>query len=887
MKTTLSTAQWQKLHALFDQAESLEPTATAALIASTRTEDAQIAESLSAMLAAHHQWQSRTSAAVAGLMEAAVPTAVGTQLGAYRLIKEIGRGGMGVVYLGERSDGQVQQQVAIKVLHTQNLDANTRSRFQREREILARFDHPGIARLLDVGESTSAEPYYVMEYLRGLPIDAHCDQHKLSVRERLQLFQSVCAAVQYAHAQLILHRDIKPSNVIVDAAGVPRLIDFGIAKPIQLLDVEHARQTATHQRYFSPVNAAPEQIRGDAVAVTCDVYQLGTLLHELLCGRPIFSVEGASISALEKKISSITPELPSVVAAESTDQAAQARGFLNARGLSRRLRGDLDAIVQRALRKEPHTRYASVEQLSQDIERHLQDQPVIGRRGNRWYQLSRFVKRNWQAVAVVAAGVAAAAVFTFLLHRQVQQTVAEKDRAVVASKRAEAVTEFLLETFRSGDPAVAKRINAPIGEALKRAHGLIDSKLTTEPLTRAQVLSALADIYDSLGEFAIAEQYSMQALTLFESQVAPSAVNKSESMSSVDANLINTQMRKTAYILNHNSKFEAFQAMVDRLRVFEAEHYPDQPRLWQSQLLEARALWQVDVERACKKGEALVTELMTAPLIDIDALGESLGFIGKSCRVPDEVAADKRLTQLNAAISLIASKKGDDDTQLMELTLGKASLMRLKGEADEAIAILQNLRLRQERIFGPESLSVANTCLVLGDALNKTKRFQEAVTTLKRAHKIYQTVHGDAPNGDLAAVANNLAISYGWGKVDPSKEMEWRAKAYEIGLIAFGPNSRNVGSFATDYGALLRRDGQYEKAEPILRIARTNMSMETSYGFMARLNLAMVLAQKKLWQEVRVLVAECEAGDPAYRQDPYFKADWDNLRAELARQGQP
>ncbi len=871
LKTTLSTAQWQKLQTLFEQAERLEPSAAQALIAGIATEDALLADSLNAMLAAHYQWQSRTGVAIDGLVEASAPTAVGMQLRAYRLAKEIGRGGMGVVYLGERSDGQVQQQVAIKVLHRLHLDTNTRARFQREREMLAVFDHPGIARLLDAGESAAGEPFYVMEYLRGLPIDAHCNQYQLGIRERLQLFQRICAAVQYAHAQLILHRDIKPSNVIVDAAGLPKLIDFGIAKNMQFLSSKSARQTATHQRYFSPANAAPEQLRGEAISVTCDVYQLGTLLHELLCGRAIFSLEGASVSELENQICTLTPDMPSVVAGAISLAAAQARGLPSALALSRALRGDLDAIVQRAVRKEPRLRYASVEQLSQDIDRYLDDQPVLARRGNRSYRLSRFAKRNWRSLTVIAAGMTAVAVFSTLLQRQVRQTIVEKDRAVLASKRATAVTEFLLETFRSGDPAVAKRSAAPIGEALQRASGLIDSKLSTEPETRAQVLSVLAEIYHSVGELELAAKYGDQSLTLYRS------------LPDVDADVLRSELRKNAYLLIGNSDYSAFQAMVKHLINFETENFPGQARPWQSRLLEARALWQADVKAACQQAEALVIELISSTPVDIDAIGESLGFTSKSCRVGDVTAADKRLAQLDMSIDLIATKRDVDDAQRMALELGKASLMRFMGRLDEAISLLEKLLVRQERIFGAQSMSVANTCLVMGDALNKSKRYSDAVLVLTRAFQIYSKVHGDAPNGDLAAVANNLAISYGWGKVDPSKEMQWRAKAYEIGLIAFGPDSRNVGSFATDYGALLRKQGQYEKAEPILRIARKNMDIDTSYGFMARMNLAIVLAKQKRWDEVSTLVVECESGDPSYRIDPYFKAEWDQLLAELAR----
>ena len=230
------------------------------------------------MLGAADRWRGHTGEARADLVQKAAPVAslqAGDTLGLYRIVSEIGRGGMGRVYLGERSDGRVQQRVAIKIVRPGGIDDFTRDRFRLERELLAGFNHPNIARLFDAGESASGEPYFVMEYVQGETLTKYCDDRRLGLHARLNLFLSVCDAVRYAHSKLVLHRDLKPSNILVDEHGVPKLIDFGIAKPLLTLGAEDAQATATQRRFFSPINAAPEQLRGERAGLACDVYQLG------------------------------------------------------------------------------------------------------------------------------------------------------------------------------------------------------------------------------------------------------------------------------------------------------------------------------------------------------------------------------------------------------------------------------------------------------------------------------------------------------------------------------------------------------------------------------------------------------------------------------------
>src|SRR5580693_2270007 len=293
---------------------------------------------------------------------------MGDRIGAYRVLRTLGAGGMGEVYLAERADAQFEQQVAIKVVHGGALGTGMHSRLKLERQILAQLDHPNIAHLLDGGSLPDGRAYIVMEYVDGIAIDAYCDSNRLDVVARLKLFQTVCAAVHYAHQNLIVHRDLKPSNILVTAAGVPKLLDFGIAKLLDDRQAMHLTLAMTHAdiRVMTPDHASPEQVRGQAITTSSDVYVLGVLLYKLLTGTSPFIIPTMRLTDIERAICEKDPPLPSQ--AVGTDVSAETRGITESRGVSagrlrRMLRGDLDNIIIMAMRKEPERRYASSQQM--------------------------------------------------------------------------------------------------------------------------------------------------------------------------------------------------------------------------------------------------------------------------------------------------------------------------------------------------------------------------------------------------------------------------------------------------------------------------------------------------------------------------------------------
>lgn len=345
------------------------------------------------------------------------PVMEGRQLRGYELIREIGRGGMGIVYLAERADGTYRKQVAIKIVHADRNNTEIVERFRRERDILASLDHPNIARLIDGGSTEEGLPYFVMEFVDGQPIHHWCDQRRLNVGQRLELFRSVCAAVQYAHQHLVVHRDLKPGNILVTADGTVKLLDFGIAKLLEIAPGGDLPPTVTMVRLMTPEYASPEQAKGETITTLTDVYSLGVVLYELLTGHRPYHLMSAAMHEIARVISEEEPTRPSDVVATTEEGAESERGKQpitpeavsevregDPNRLRKRLRGDLDSILLTTLRKEPARRYSSVEAFSEDLRRHIENRPISAREDSLWYRANRFAHRH---PGGVTAGVAA------------------------------------------------------------------------------------------------------------------------------------------------------------------------------------------------------------------------------------------------------------------------------------------------------------------------------------------------------------------------------------------------------------------------------------------------------------------------------------------------
>jgi len=365
----------------------------------------------------------------------------GQPIGHYKIEREIGRGGMGAVYLAVRADDQYQKRVAIKLVKRGMDTDSVLRRFRNERQILANLDHPNIARLLDGGTTADGLPYFVMEYIEGVPVNVYCDAQTLSIIERLELFRTICAAVQYAHQNLVIHRDIKPSNILVTADGTPKLLDFGIAKLLDPASVENAEATQTAFRVMTPEYASPEQLRGQNVTTTSDVYSLGVLLYELLTGQRPYKLHSRAPEEIRAVICEQEPERPSQAIADFGMQNAESKDNPQSEIHNpKSLRGDIDNTVLMALRKDPARRYSSVGQFSEDIRRYLEGLPVVARKDTFHYRAGKFVQRN--KIGVIAASLVALALVVGIMTTAWQARVARVERDRAEGERARAERRF-------------------------------------------------------------------------------------------------------------------------------------------------------------------------------------------------------------------------------------------------------------------------------------------------------------------------------------------------------------------------------------------------------------------------------------------------------------
>ena len=443
----------------------------------------------------------------------------GQRIGPYRVVRKLGSGGMGDVYLAERDDHEYQQRVAIKLVRAGLGSPQIQSRLRLERQILARLQHPNIAQLFDGGRTTEGTPYLVMEFIDGEPIDIYCNRRRLSLQARAELVRTVCAAVHYAHQNLIVHRDLKPNNILITADGVPKLLDFGIAKLLDERDAHHTL-ALTHYEYrvMTPAHASPEQVRGDVITTASDIYVLGVLLYELLTGRRPFQLTGAGMTQIEHTVCEVEPPLPSAMLRQTAQEEpdllqdiAACRSTTPAR-LMRDMSGDLENIIMMAMRKDAARRYASTAQLAADLSRNFSGQAVTATSDTWSYRSRKFIARHTVAVICSATAVIALATFAGIAVIQAQRVARERDIAAAERTRAEQVSQFLVELFELSDPSKSRGNQVTAREVLDIGARRIGTGLSDQPETRAKLLGTIGRVYSSLGLYPDAVPLLEQAL---------------------------------------------------------------------------------------------------------------------------------------------------------------------------------------------------------------------------------------------------------------------------------------------------------------------------------------------------------------------------------------
>jgi eukaryotic-like serine/threonine-protein kinase len=489
----MENARWKRMQDVFHDAVELPPSDQAAFVKSACGDDDRLASEVLAMLQQDSGGDSLLDHGVAKVAHRMFGSAADSlpllEFGPYRILKLLGEGGMGVVYLAERKD--LGTQVAIKLLRDAWISPARRERFASEQRTLAQLNHPSIARLYDAATLDDGTPWFVMEYVEGVPLTQFCRERNCSIDERLQLFRSVCEAVQHAHGHAFIHRDLKPSNILVKNDGTVRLLDFGIAKQLESLDLK-ANQTMTGLRLMTPAYAAPEQIRGDRIGVGTDVYSLGVILYELLTGQLPFDLSNLTPAEAATIIVDHEPGKPSA----TVKRNLPAEGTTHALSASRTAWADLDVLCLTAMHKDTQRRYRSVEALIRDIDHYLNAEPLEARPDTLSYRTAKFVRRNGRAVLVTS--VAITLVIGLIIFFTVRLTRA-RNVALAEAARTERIQRFMTNLFQGGDeaagPADDLRVVTLIDRGVQEANSL-----DGDPTVQAELYGTLGGIYQKLGK---------------------------------------------------------------------------------------------------------------------------------------------------------------------------------------------------------------------------------------------------------------------------------------------------------------------------------------------------------------------------------------------------
>jgi tetratricopeptide (TPR) repeat protein/predicted Ser/Thr protein kinase len=725
------------------------------------------------------------------LSEEAAGSWNGRRIGPYRVLRELGRGGMGVVYLAERCDGQFEQRVALKLIKRGMDSDEIHRRFLTERQILARLNHPHIARLLDGGVTIEGRPWFAIEYIEGTTLLAHCETRDLDLEARLRLFLDVCDAVRYAHQNLVVHRDLKPSNILVTAEGEVNLLDFGIAKLLSPDSEAATRLTETGFRVLTPEYAAPEQVRGEAVTTATDVYALGAVLYELVSGQQAHRLESRSPMHVAWVVCEVDPERPSLVASEATRE---------------RLRGDVDTIVLTALQKEPGRRYSTVEQLASDIKRYLDGLPVSARPDTWRYRASKFVARHRLGVAA-ATGIAFSLV-AGLVGTGWQARVAAGQARVASAEAAKqrAVRDFLVQLFEASDPEEAMGHELTARELLERGRRSLDTALAAQPSVRADLLTAVAAAYVNLG-------HAPQGDTLFARAVALTRSLPGD----VDVQLA-TALTDWSGNLMMEEKFDQAEAQlqeaIERLR----RRGTDDPRVAQP----LRMLGRLNTYKGNnQRAEALIREALAidrrhhgAGSWEVADDSDILGF---------QLLQEGHLSAADSAIGVALTTwrrllPPDHPTLLWSMS-NLAAVRTAQGNNDEAIRLLQDVAAGQRRIYPGGHSELAHTLTELGDLLGEQGRYAEAESLTAQAVELHRSLLGP-DNSHATMLLENLAdFRYHMGKLGPAThDMRqvlltwWRTR---------GPDDRRTLWALNELGVYMREQGRYGEAATMANEALT------------------------------------------------------------------
>ena len=793
--TPLTPKRLELLQALFEQALERPAEERGAFLAAEAPGDPGLRAEVLALIRAHEidddALRSPVSASTLAYAALGADRRVGSRVGAYQVLRLVGIGGMGAVYEAARADDQYHKRVAIKFLERPGASAEAIRRFRAERQILATLNHPGIAALLDGGVSEDGQPYFVMEYIDGAPITAWCDERCLPIRDRLELFQQVAAAVGSAHQSLVVHRDLKPGNIFVAADGQVKLLDFGIAKLLRPdADADQYPATGAEHRSFTPEYAAPEQMRGLPVGTAADVYALGVVLFELLAGRRPFDLQGKLLAEIERTVCEKAPPRPSAVLDADRAPLLGERSAGRARA---RVEGDLDAIVAVALRKEPERRYGSVDLLARDVEQHLGGHTVSARPDTLGYRVRKLVqRRKLETGAFVFAAISVATGFAGVT---IQANRAEEQRL-----RAEQVTGVLSTMLGAADPASLGR-DVTVREVLDSAAARADT-LRNLPALEAEVRTIIGNTYMALGEFEAAEAQFRRAL----------AAQRTRARSGDHATALT--LTRLSHALEYVGEYEAADSVL-KVATEILERHPHRNPLDQAAFLDQRGRI---LSRLGRNSEA---EPVLQEALDVtrrhaggsDSLLAyayvNLGYVKSEL---GQLAASESLYV--AAVAAARRAYGNEHPELAAILSPYATVLDRAGKAAEADSTFRIVLAMRRRLLGPEHPEYAWTMFNYADLMLAHGRYPEAATW---ARQVLALRGRTLPESHLAISTSMSVLGRALGAMDSLAEGErWLRESLALRRRTLPEGHWIIASSESILGAHLALAGRFAQAESLL-----------------------------------------------------------------------
>jgi len=817
----MNDTNWKKVQELFEQALNLESSKRELFLKTECGENNDLYNEVSSLLEADEELHPVLSKKASEIINSEEKiNFIGQNIGSYKIVEEIATGGMGTVFLAERSDGFFEQKVALKVVKPGLSTIPIIRRFQHERQILANLHHPNIARLYDGGVTEDRRPFFTMEFVDGIPIDEYCDKKKLTINERLKLFIKVCETVQYAHNNLVIHRDLKPNNILIQKDGNIKLLDFGISKVLSAESETSDIPTITQAEInlLTPEYSSPEQIKNSNISVSTDVYSLGLILYKLLTGKSAHEFQSYSFVEYEKVVCEKSIQRPSTVYAKLNEINSEVPIFeifenrkTNRGKLAKKLNGDLDNICMMALRKEPERRYASVEMLAYDIERYLANLPILARKESFLYVAQKFINRH---KAAVTAAIALFFIVNGLILFYTFQLKAERDKAQIEAKKSEQVASFLQNLFLVSDPNESKGETITAREILDRGATRLIVGLDEEPEIKSQLLNTIGNVYSNLGLFDSAEEIflkiksypnieSIDDETFFKSMINLGRLYRLKGEYNLAKEILFATLEKCKKSLSENHPIIA-----ECLSNLGGYYY-------ETGIYDTSRIYYDKSEILFRKNFGNEHEKIASTLNAIAALVFEQGDLDKSDSLYRE------------ALRIEIKLKGEIDAGVATNQNDLGMVLRHKGEFEESRILYEKALATRLKLFGDQHPDVAHTYNHLSRLYYNQNLYDEAEPLARKALDIRIKIF-DQDHPEITASRSSLAgVLFEKGMYKESEKLY--RKAYDSSVRKLGEKHPYSPAILGNIGRTLLEQKKYNEAE--ILILRSIDILKEIFGF--------------------------------------------------------